>query len=247
MKRKVKRYNGEDGSEVESDYAYDPISKITGEAEMERGRRMESMDQGGGERGPKPIPSTEPDKTFKQAFADARKGGEKSFMWKGKKYTTELAKPRADEDEGKAERRMTALGDKWREDKKAREAAAVPKASASEMERRKRMEKEQALENVSPESNLIGGIGLKAVQKGAQALAAKEAAKNIVKKRVEPSFRPIKDITPGAEKIGTSTAKRIGYDQPKLGMKKGGSVKTASASKRADGIAQRGKTRGRIY
>ncbi len=244
-KRKIKRYNGEEESSVESDYAYDPISKVTGEAEMERGRRMEAMDEGGGERGPKPIPSTESEKTFKQAFADARKGGEKSFMWKGKKYNTEIAKPKANEDEGKAERRMTAIGDKWREDKKAREAAAVPKASAAEMERRKKMEKEQALETVAPEMSMIGGPGLKAVQKGAQALAAKEAVKQTVKKRVEPSFRPIKDITPGPEKVGMAP-RRIGYEPLKLGMKKGGAVKTATASKRADGIAQRGKTRGRM-
>ena len=31
------------------------------------------------------------------------------------------------------------------------------------------------------------------------------------------------------------------------GMKKGGKVKVSSASKRADGIAQRGKTRGKMY
>lgn len=31
------------------------------------------------------------------------------------------------------------------------------------------------------------------------------------------------------------------------GMKKGGKVKSKSASSRADGIAQRGKTRGKIY
>ena len=31
------------------------------------------------------------------------------------------------------------------------------------------------------------------------------------------------------------------------GMKKGGTVKSKSASSRADGIAQRGKTRGKIY
>ncbi len=247
-KRKVKRYNGEEGSSVDSDYAYDPISKITGEAEMERGQRMEAMDQGGGERGPKPMPSDVPEErkvSFKQAFASARKAGDKTFEWQGKKYTTEMAKTRADEDEGKAERRMTAIGDKWREDKKAREAAAVPKASAAEMERRKKMEKEQALEAVAPEMNLIGGPGLKAVQKGAQALAAREAAKNVVKKRIEPSFRPIKDITPGPEKIGMAP-RRIGNEPLKIGMKKGGTVKTATASKRADGIAQRGKTRGRI-
>lgn len=31
------------------------------------------------------------DKTFKQAFAEARKAGQDTFNWKGKKYTTEMA------------------------------------------------------------------------------------------------------------------------------------------------------------
>jgi hypothetical protein len=33
--------------------------------------------------------------TFKEAFASARKGGEKVFEWQGKKFTTEMAKPKA--------------------------------------------------------------------------------------------------------------------------------------------------------
>jgi hypothetical protein len=52
----------------------------------------------------------------------------------------------------------------------------------------------------------------------------------------------MKDITPRAKQIGKEPLK-IGREPLKLGMKKGGVV---SASKRADGIAQRGKTRGRI-
>jgi hypothetical protein len=32
-------------------------------------------------------------KNFRQAFAEARKAGDKTFTWNGKKYTTELAKP----------------------------------------------------------------------------------------------------------------------------------------------------------
>ena len=36
-------------------------------------------------------------------------------------------------------------------------------------------------------------------------------------------------------------------DQKPSYMAKGGKVKVSSASKRADGIAQRGKTRGKIY
>ncbi|MFM1990235.1 MAG: hypothetical protein RJA99_3192 [Pseudomonadota bacterium] len=37
-----------------------------------------------------PTSSPEPS-SFKEAFASARKGGAKTFEWKGKKYTTEMA------------------------------------------------------------------------------------------------------------------------------------------------------------
>ena len=39
--------------------------------------------------------STPRSMSFKEAFASARKGGDKTFEWQGKKYTTELAKPKA--------------------------------------------------------------------------------------------------------------------------------------------------------
>jgi hypothetical protein len=33
--------------------------------------------------------------SFKEAFAEARAAGDKTFEWRGKKYTTEMAKPKA--------------------------------------------------------------------------------------------------------------------------------------------------------
>jgi hypothetical protein len=53
--------------------------------------------------------------------------------------------------------------------------------------------------------------------------------------------------TPGARapKQTTSKAKPYMPEQPDMSYRKGGSV--SSASKRADGIAQRGKTRGKVY
>jgi hypothetical protein len=46
-------------------------------------------------------PNLNADMTFKEAFAAARKEGDKTFEWRGKKYTTELApskpKPKAPE------------------------------------------------------------------------------------------------------------------------------------------------------
>jgi len=178
-----------------------------------------------------PMAEAETEKTFKQAFADARREGGKNFTWRGKKYSTELAAP------------TRRLGAKEKADESASDTARgrVPQASKEEMERRSRMEREQALETSSPETALIGGPGLRAVQSAAKALAMKEGAKGAAR-RMEPSFGAMKDITPRAAQIGREPLK-IGREPLKLGMKKGGAV---SASSRADGIAQRGKTKGRI-
>jgi len=46
-------------------------------------------------------------KTFKQAFAEARKSGQDTFNWNGKKYTTEMAK----KPEAKAEETMETKPD----------------------------------------------------------------------------------------------------------------------------------------
>lgn len=133
----------------------------------------------------------------------------------------------------------------------AREMGEAYKKSAydTEKQRQARMAKEQALEQVSPESALIGGGGLRAMKMLAETLAGRQAAKEAgraIGRRME------KDITPRPPQL-TSEPLKIGREPLKLGMKKGGAVKkmasggkVSSASKRADGIAQRGKTRGKI-
>ena len=104
----------------------------------------------------------EPKKTFSQAFAQARKDGDKTFMFNGKKYTTEL-----------------------KSEKKAPSKPAIePKSDAPKSERVRKL-------------GVFGDKG----------------------KNPRPA-NPSK-------------------------FKKGGSVKS-SASKRADGIAMKGKTKGRI-
>jgi hypothetical protein len=125
------------------------------------------------------------------------------------------------------------------------ESAKVPQASKEEMERRSRMEREQALKTVSPESALFGGGGLRLMKALAERLAGKQAVK-AMGRRME------RDITPRPAQL-TNEPLKIGRESLKLGMKKGGAVKkyssggsVSSASKRADGIAQKGKTRGRI-
>jgi hypothetical protein len=236
MKRKVKRYNGEDESLVEVPRRIKELQESDPELNPDVGERLRRASSGSaikpidGEGGyTSSVKDVEEPQTFKQAFASARRGGDKTFTWQGKKYTTELASDT---------KRKSAPDESAAETARLRR---VPQASKEEMDRRSRMEREQALETSSPETALIGGPSLRAVHGAAKALAAKEGAKNLAR-RIEPSFSAMKDITPRAKQIGKEPLK-IGREPLKLGMKKGGVV---SASKRADGIAQRGKTRGRI-
>ena len=75
MKRKTKRYDGEDGSLVED--------------ESERGSM--TADQQANSDATNAAAKTAEPQSFKQAFASARSGGDKTFTWQGKSYTTELA------------------------------------------------------------------------------------------------------------------------------------------------------------
>lgn len=265
-KRKIKRYNGEEESFVEVSEVEEPNIKTRGLSKSETGEGLDvegmktKMQIASGkpaeEDGMRPGRNLaledggKPAYSYSRAQTEAKDEARRIKAEIERKKAAQKAKQTSkDEDERTAERRMKLKGEEYTARKigagYAKAASSVPSASPAEMERRKRMEKEQALETVSPETALIGGPGLKAVQKGAQALAAREAAKQVVKKRVDPSFRPIKDITPGPEKISMAP-RRIGNEPLKLGMKKGGVVKKFTASSRADGIAQRGKTRGRI-
>ena len=227
-KLKVKRY--QEGGAADSDY--DEIGAIARGLSGVEARKY-GIASGAKFEAPEPSDAKEADlspKNFKQAFAEARRGGEKTFMWRGKKYTTEMAEP------------VRRLGAKETPSESTAESARkVPQASKEEMERRARMERQQALETSSPETALIGGPSLRAVHSAAKALAAKEGAKGVAR-RIEPHLGGMKDITPRAAQIGREPLK-LGREPLKLGMKKGGAV---SASKRADGIAQRGKTKGRI-
>lgn len=75
-------------------------------------------------------------KSFKEAFASARKDGEKSFEWQGKKYTTELAKPAAKAEVKPAlEEKVPAAKAKYetsydRMNRQNRESAAAKKSAA---------------------------------------------------------------------------------------------------------------------
>jgi hypothetical protein len=138
--------------------------------------------------------AAEPKKmSFKEAFASARKGGDKTFTWNGKKYTTEMA------------------GEK----KAAPKAEPAKPAAKTET----KVEKPGLFRRTMA---ALGGVKLPQSDYGVETEEKDE----------RPTTRP-KPVSTAA----AIQAKNMGY-------KKGGMV--SSASKRADGCATKGKTRGKM-
>lgn len=139
--------------------------------------------------------------SFKEAFAEARRGGGKTFEWNGKKYTTEMAgaKPAAP----KAAAKPAAM-DTGDETARLRARAPAPKPKyETPYDRMNRRNREES----------------------AARSASRPSGQDRILRNVRPGEVNPKTLLPTA-------------------MKKGGSVSKASG--RADGIAQRGKTRGRL-
>jgi hypothetical protein len=119
--------------------------------------------------------------------------------------------------------------------KQKTETKVAPVRSKEETDRLAALEKKQALTNVSPE-DYIPGVGM---------------VKGIIKKGLTSLMKPkMRTYTPSEFEAMTP---KLGREPLKIGMKKGGSVKkmasggkVSSASKRADGCAIKGKTRGKI-
>jgi len=130
--------------------------------------------------------------TFKEAFASARKAGDKTFQWEGKKFTTEMA----------GEKKVAPTSSKSAEPEKAKPQyqSLQDRARGYEADRAK------------------SGVGMYGTTK---------------REREERKPLPLK-----------STKSESGYSgMGSLKFAKGG----ATASRRADGIATKGKTRGKIY
>jgi len=113
--------------------------------------------------------------------------------------------------------------------------SALPAMPQEEKDRLAKLEKNQGLINFSPE-DYIPGVGM---------------VKGVLKKGLTRLMKPrMKTYSPAEFEAMTP---KLGRENLKLGMKKGGAVKkmasggkVSSASKRADGCAVKGKTRGRI-
>lgn len=101
----------------------------------------------------------------------------------------------------------------------------------------------EMLANLSPAYGIATGRGMfgKAADKGFLGLGARALASKGQRDAEEKAMQEqLAQKGLASNKAAASTAAA-----PAAGMKKGGSVK-ASASRRADGIAQRGKTKGKL-
>jgi hypothetical protein len=138
-------------------------------------------------------------------------------------------------------------------------APAKPKANeTAEKDRMEELTKKQALENVSPELDLMPAgklaVGAGALYAGAKAIGKrmlanreKSAAKNVARKS-EEGFSPKEALEAKAKtKAKTDKMRDEAYsDVGSSGLfKRGGSVKSSQMSK-ANGIAKRGLTRGKM-
>jgi hypothetical protein len=162
----MKKRKFSEGGETSSDY--DEETQARGTAELEK------------------IRDTQP--SFKEAFASARADGDKTFEWNGKKYTTEMAKPKT----------------------------TAPTAPTAEAPAKLKYQSLQDRAKTYEDARAKSGVGMYGTTKS--------------EPKAERKALPLK-----------STKSETGNKFMGSGYKSGGSV-----SSRADGIAQRGKTRGKM-
>ena len=76
---------------------------------------------------------------------------------------------------------------------------------------------------------------------------SKEMSRQMAEKQTPTKFTSKKSTSTPKKLVSSKRAKKFNDDESRVEFKRGGRIQASSASKRADGIAQRGKTRGRMY
>lgn len=158
-----------------------------------------------------PAPKSAATPSFKEAFASARKAGDSTFEWNGKKFTTELAtsapaKKAAPKAEPKTEAPAPKAAPKTESKTEAPATKAEAPAPAPKKEYYRDLSGKSREKEAGPKGPDIGGA-----------------------------------ISRGVSNFFGSIRERGKQSNPDAYAKGG-----MTASKRADGIASRGKTRGRI-
>jgi hypothetical protein len=209
--------------------------------------------------------------SFKEAFAEARAEGKKTFEWNGEKYNTKLKSDAKGPDESAAEtKRLTQQAEATKEEprKPTNRGAAAALAGAgvgmgtaallSGMRRSEEARKERELgkasgkdvmrspiRNIAPEEaateNMKRGGKVKKYASGGITAAVKPEPKKDTMPEWAKAERENKRRDELNKREAEGAAKEVKRNMSTFGFKNGG-----SASSRADGIAQRGKTRGKI-
>ena len=238
MKHKVKRYNGEETSFVGDEVPMDDSPRRAIKDYIVKGDDSEE-------------PTA---RTFKQAFASARRAGDKTFEFGGKRYTTELASSKG------------SRSSKYDDVVKSSDLGSQDFSSKSSSKK----------EDRSPSSAIpiaLGGAGAAAAAAKMAMSKRGEGKKDSLAERVKAREGRSQSGSTVGKMPGTSLNdpyamtlggdldpkrtlrgnKRMGMDSKDTEFKRGGQIKkmssggkTSSASKRADGCAVRGKTKGRM-
>lgn len=160
---------------------------------------------------------------FGKAFASARKAGDKTFMFKGKKYTTET------KEEKDARMAKAAPEKKMPEAKSSGRGTMAGRGAGDKMEDTRPF-KTQVAEKSKPESK-------------PRAVAAQPERKPIRMEGLERAKKGISGMMASRQRrLDMEEADRKSRgDKYGMGMKKGGMVK-----KGRDGMASKGKTKGRM-
>jgi hypothetical protein len=204
---------------------------------------------------------------FEEAFKEARAEGKKTFTFNGKSYGTATA-----DDEQKRIDKMPARVSEPTKIQAGTRYVNFPHTPTPSNTKAQSLVDQgrgvQLYKDVDKEAVLNTGLGLASLYPaGAGVRAAYTAARpalgaaarylskkdspagSVADDIKEPSFNPDKMVDrrsttfPGRSEPKFNPEKMTGYDRPEP-MKKGGKV--SSASSRGDGIAQRGKTKGRM-
>jgi hypothetical protein len=180
--------------------------------------------------------------SFKEAFAAARSSGDKTFSFNGKSYTTELASSAP-----KKSSPMPQVG-------KSNPSMSASPSKSSSMDDDESLSLSDRMSRSRDRARTSGSTtdyrSLSDRLKGSSEEASKPT----------PSSNKIDLRSPATAMRSLISSREATDNRPvnqrikeALGMKKGGSVKkmafggsVSSASRRADGIATKGKTRGKI-
>jgi hypothetical protein len=180
---------------------------------------------------------------FEEAFKAARAKGEKTFPFNGKLYGTVTA----DEEQKRIDKMPARVADAPTEIQAGTRYVKQPRApkARSLVDQGRGV---QLYETADTDAVIGAGLGLASLYPGT---IAARTAYGVARPAIGAAARyfskkdsPAASVSDDIKEPSFNPEKMTGRDRPEPEFKKGGKV--SSASSRGDGIAQRGKTKGRM-